>query len=251
MNGYELSRLFWDWAFENPEKVSPNHAAIYFFAVEHCNRLGWKDKFGFPTQMVMDAVGIKKHDTYIRYFNDLVNFGFFKLIQKSKNQYSSNIICLGNAFPKNGKALGKAILNHAEKQTDTMGESIGESNRSINKHINHKPQTIKNDEFEKNEKQESLEVKEITVEESDALFEKQGLRDVPFKAKIMKGNTLNEEQYQKALDDWKIFNDETKFNDEKHLKNSFHHYVIKNLDFLQNYFPPKVYSKSTLKDNWW
>lgn len=123
MNSYELSRNWFDYAFENPEMINPNHAAIYFFAIEHCNRLGWRDKFGFPTQMAMEAVGIKKHQTFIRYFNDLVSWGFFKLVQKSKNQYSSNIISLQNALPKNGKALGKAIINHAAKQSASTGQS--------------------------------------------------------------------------------------------------------------------------------
>jgi hypothetical protein len=138
-SGYNLSRQWFDFAFENPEIISPNHAAIYFFAIEHCNRLGWREKFGFPTQMAMDAIGIKKHSTYIRYFNDLVNWGFFKLVQKSSNQYSANIICLTNALPKTGKALGKAIKNHAAKQMKSMGQSTGQSKRSINKPINNKP----------------------------------------------------------------------------------------------------------------
>jgi hypothetical protein len=135
MNSYDLSRNWFNWAFDNPEKISPNHAAIYFFAVEHNNRLGWRKKFGFPSQMAMDAIGIKKHSTYIRYFNDLVDFGFFKLIQKSKNQYSSNIISLVNAIPKKGEALDKAIIKHGAKQT----ESMGQSKRSIDKPINNKP----------------------------------------------------------------------------------------------------------------
>jgi len=122
MNSYDLSRNFWNWAFDNPEKISPNHAAVYFFAIEHCNRLGWKEKFGFPSQMTMDAIGIKKHSTYIRYFNDLVEFGFFELIQKSQNQYSSNIICLTNAMPKKGEAMDKAILNHRDKHTANQKE---------------------------------------------------------------------------------------------------------------------------------
>lgn len=135
LNSYELSRKWFDWCFENPEKISPNHSAIYFFAIEHCNRLGWRDKFGFPTQMVMDAIGIKKHQTYIKYFNDLVDWGFFNLIQKSQNQYSANIISLISAKPKSGKALDKAITNHTAKQI----ASIGQSNSSINKPINNKP----------------------------------------------------------------------------------------------------------------
>jgi len=131
MNGYELSRNWWDFCFENPEKINPNHSAIYFFAIEHCNRLGWKSKFGFPTQMAMDAIGIKKHETYIKYFYDLCNWGFFILVQKSTNQYSSNIISLSNGITKNGKALGNAILKHVE----STGESTWESNNSIDKPV--------------------------------------------------------------------------------------------------------------------
>ena len=70
----------------------------------------------------MDAIGIKKHSTYIRYFNDLVEFGFFELIQKSKNQYSSNIICLTNATPKKGEAMDKAMLNHRDKHGEKQKE---------------------------------------------------------------------------------------------------------------------------------
>src|SRR5438105_2978144 len=119
ISGYELSRAWFDWAFENPELINPSHVAIYFFAIEQCNRLGWKDKFGFPTQMAMDALGIKKHRTYIKYFEDLCEWGFIKLIQKSTNQYSSNIISLTLALPKKDKAsvkaLDKALLNQRDK----------------------------------------------------------------------------------------------------------------------------------------
>lgn len=121
MNSYELSRRFFDWCFENPEKVSSHHVAIYFFSLEHNNRLGWKEKFGFPTQMVMDAIGIKKAHTYIRYFNDLCSWGFFKLVQRSSNQYSANIISLKSAMPKNGKALDKAMIRHAAKHMAKQG----------------------------------------------------------------------------------------------------------------------------------
>lgn len=127
MNSYDLSRAFWNWAFENPEKVKPIHSAIYFFAIEHCNRLGWKDKFGFPSQMVMDAIGVRKWHTYSKAFNDLVEFGFIILIEKSKNQYSSNIISLKSATPKNGKALDKARAKHGTKH----GTKQGQYNKTI------------------------------------------------------------------------------------------------------------------------
>lgn len=132
MNGYELSKNWFDWCFENPEKISPAHTAIYFFAIEHCNRLGGKEKFGFPSQMTMDAIGIKKPHTYIKYFNDIVDWGFFQLIQKSCNQYSSNIISLNYAKPKNGRPLGKAMAKH----TAEHGHSTRQGTGSIIKPIN-------------------------------------------------------------------------------------------------------------------
>lgn len=158
MNGYDLSRSFFDFCFENPEKINPNHSAIFFFAIEHCNRLGWKEKFGFPTQMAMDAIGIKKHQTYIKYFNDLCDWGFFKLIQKSRNQYSSNIISMGFGHTINGKALGNATVKYLVKSDEqeydlpkqevevpnvcfaengqSNGQSTGQSNGKSNSPIN-------------------------------------------------------------------------------------------------------------------
>jgi len=141
MNGYELSRNWFDWSFENPELISPTHTAIYFFAIEHCNRLGWKDKFGFPTQMAMDAIGVRKHQTFTKHFTDLVEWGFIGLVQKSKNQYSANIISLISAKPKNGKALDKALVRHGAKQGQSTGQSKDsiykqETNEPINKETN-------------------------------------------------------------------------------------------------------------------
>lgn len=92
--------------------------------------------------MVMDAIGIKKHETYIRYFNDIVEWGFFRMVQKSTNQYSANIISLISAIPKSGKALDKAFLKHRGKQTQKQPEPIGESNRSIDKQVTIEPETI-------------------------------------------------------------------------------------------------------------
>jgi len=132
MNGYDLSKNWFDFCFENPELISPSHTAIYFFAIEHCNRLGGKEKFGFPSQMTMDAIGIKKPHTYIKYFNDIVDWGFFRLIQKSYNQYSSNIISLNYAKPKNGTALGKAMAKHTAKQGHSTRQGTGSIIKPLN-----------------------------------------------------------------------------------------------------------------------
>lgn len=123
MDIYSLSRNFWDYSFENPDKLKPNHAAIYFFAIEHCNRLGWKDKFGLPTTMVMEAVGIKNYKTYHSALMDLVEIGFINLIEKSKNQYSANVIALVKFTKANTKALTKALSKHDTKHIPKQVQS--------------------------------------------------------------------------------------------------------------------------------
>ncbi len=136
LNGYDLSRSYWDFAFEHPDKVKPYHAAIYFFSIEHCNRLGWKSKFGFPTSMVMEATGMKSYGSYKKYFDDLVKWGFFKVIQYSKNQFSSNIIALTSNIKAQGKALDKALIKHGAKQDESI-DSI-DKQETINHETNNK-----------------------------------------------------------------------------------------------------------------
>ena len=136
MNSYELSRQWFDFAFENPHKINPHHTAIYFFAIERCNRLGWKKIFGLPTSMVLEAIGMKSYGSYKKYFDDLVILGFIKVHEYSKNQHSSNIIELTLNVKAGIKALDKALIKHATKQDESTSESTSESIDSINKQVN-------------------------------------------------------------------------------------------------------------------
>lgn len=128
---YDLNRNFWDFAFNNPDKIKPIHSAIYYFALEHNNRLGWKDKFGLPTSMVMEAVGIKSYSVYKKAFDDLVSFDLFDIKQYSKNQFSSNIIALKENYKANYKALDKALSKHNTKQCSSTLQSTDQSTVSI------------------------------------------------------------------------------------------------------------------------
>jgi hypothetical protein len=136
MNSYELSRKWFNFCFDNPEKIKPTHSAIYFFAIEHCNRLGWKEKFGFPSQMVMEAIGVKNWRTYSQALNELVEFGFIKMIEISKNQYSSNIIAIVKNTKAPTKALDKALQKHTTKQGQSI-VSIDKQETINNKQGNH------------------------------------------------------------------------------------------------------------------
>jgi hypothetical protein len=148
MNSYELSRVFFNFSFENPERINPNHIALYFFCIEHCNRLGWKDKFGLPTTMAKEAIGIRSYNTYIKTLNELVDFGFIKMIEKSKNQYSSNIIALSKNDKTLDNALDKAFIKHASKQSESTQQSIDSIDKQItNKQITNKQLNISFDTF--------------------------------------------------------------------------------------------------------
>jgi len=131
MNSYELSRAWFDFCYENPEKIKPNHTALYFFCIEHCNRLGWKEKFGLPTTMAKEAIGIKSYNTYINTLRDLVDWKFIKMIEVSKNQYSANIIALSNFNKALNKALDKALIKHASKQSESTVESIDSIDKQV------------------------------------------------------------------------------------------------------------------------
>ncbi len=140
MNSYDLSRAFINFSFENPTKIKPNHYALYFFAIEQCNRLGWKKQFGLPTTMAMEAIGIKSYNTYIKTFDELEAFSFFKVLERSKNQYSSNIIELSKFDKALDKALDKAFIKHDTKhlikQSESTVQSTVQSIDSIIKQIN-------------------------------------------------------------------------------------------------------------------
>lgn len=131
MNSYELSRCWFNFCFENPEKIKPVHTAMYFFIIDHCNRLGWKEKFGLPMEMTKEAIGIYNYRTYSNTLKDLIEWGFVEEIQKSKNQYSSTII----AIVKNTKASAEATTKALDKAMQKQGQSIV----CIDKPNNNKP----------------------------------------------------------------------------------------------------------------
>ncbi len=143
MNSFELSRTFFNFTFENPEKIKPIHSAIYFFAIEHCNRLGDREKFGFPSQMTMEAIGVKNYQTYGKALKDLEDWGFIKFIERSKNQYSANIITIV-ATTKNDKARGKALDKATLKHDAKHDVKQTQSTVSINKPLNQETKEPKN-----------------------------------------------------------------------------------------------------------
>lgn len=114
INGYSLSRAWFDFSFENQGKVTGNHGCMFMWFLELNNRMGWVKEFGAPREQTMVAVGISSYNTYKKVFNDLVEWGFVKVVKESKNQWTANIIALSNFNNTQYKALDKALIQASE-----------------------------------------------------------------------------------------------------------------------------------------
>lgn len=132
-NGYQLARDWFDFAFENPDLISPNDHALYFWLVEKNNRCGWVDKFSCTASESMAVCGFKTYPPYKKAFDKLVELGFVKVVVPSKNQYQCNIIALSKNNKALDKALDKALLRQSRKQVKSNRESTFDINKQVNK----------------------------------------------------------------------------------------------------------------------
>lgn len=134
-NGYCLIRDWYNFKFENPSKCKSIHSDFYCYLIDLWNRLGQKKEFGLPTYVTMESLGIGSYNTYKKTLNDLIEFGFVKIISDSKNQYQSKIIALSKNDKANDKALDKANIKANNKAIDKANDSIV---KQINKETNNK-----------------------------------------------------------------------------------------------------------------
>jgi hypothetical protein len=141
-NGYSYSRAWFDYAFEHPEQVTASHGILYLWLVEINNRLGWVDIFQITASECMQGMGCKSYNTYKKCFDQLVEWGFVKVVKKAVNQHQCNIVALSKFDKALNKALDKALMKHLTKQSESTVQSNVESNCDIHKPVNNKKQTI-------------------------------------------------------------------------------------------------------------
>jgi hypothetical protein len=142
MNGYNLSRKWFDFAFENQE-AKVQHTAIYLWCVELNNRLGWKESFRLPTSSTMEGLSIGNKNTFLSALKDLESWGFIKIISESKNQNQARIIsiCRSESEPAQGTALDMALIQQSDGNGNGTGVGSGVGTVPIDKQIN--KETIK------------------------------------------------------------------------------------------------------------
>jgi len=92
--GYNYSKQWFDFTFQTQDIITPIHTALYFWIVEHNNRLHWKEVIGLPTAYSMEAVRLKSYRSYKKALDDLIGWGFIRLVSKSHNQHTCNQVAL-------------------------------------------------------------------------------------------------------------------------------------------------------------
>lgn len=117
INGYALSRQWFDFVFETTEAVRPIHTALYFWIMELNNQLQWKEVFGLPTKHSMRAINVSGYQHYKKALDDLIRWGFIDLIAKSQNQHTCNQIkinLLHTLSTKQGHTLSTKQGHHSK-----------------------------------------------------------------------------------------------------------------------------------------
>jgi len=132
LNGYALSRQWFDFTQETSEMVTPMHTALYFWIIDLCNRLQWKEVIGLPTDHTMNAIRIKSYKSYKKSLDDLIRWGFLKLITKSRNQHTCNEVALVLKTKAETKATTKAetkadapYINNTNSTNSTNPKTVG------------------------------------------------------------------------------------------------------------------------------
>lgn len=140
-NGYDLSRKWFDFAFEHSE-VKCQHTALFMWIIELNNRLGWKEQFGIPTNATMEGLHIGNKRTYLDALSDLAKWNFIQIISESKNQYSSTIISICRS--KKATALHTALDTALIQHSNGIDHSIEHSSAPIDKQRNQETKKPRN-----------------------------------------------------------------------------------------------------------
>ncbi len=128
LNSYTLSKQWFDWAYIGDSRNNTTLGNLYFWIIEKSNRLNWSQQFGLPTDEAMHILGIKNYKTYKKALDTLEEIGFIQIVERSKNQFTSNTIALvifTKASPKQTQSKSKASpkLGEYNKTLETSKNS--------------------------------------------------------------------------------------------------------------------------------
>ena len=121
INLFKISKAWFDLSFED-YRITPTHTTLIFYMIDLNNRLSWVDTFGLPALETGQALNIS-YNTFRKVLRELIEFGHVKMVKKSTNQHTANIVSLNPLYQnllKQTKSKHKATLKQAQKQSDII-----------------------------------------------------------------------------------------------------------------------------------
>lgn len=100
MNSYHLTKQWFSFSCGNTA-VNTHHTALYLWLVEQNNQQQWRETFGFAFEEIGCYVHIS-YKTFKKTLDNLVEWGFLRVIGKPINQHSNWHVALG-ATPEAGE----------------------------------------------------------------------------------------------------------------------------------------------------
>jgi hypothetical protein len=129
--GYNLSRQYFSYVEKYKDKIKPIHSALYFWIVELNNKLYWEEVIGLPTLKSMSMIGTKTRKRYSKTLLELEEWGFIKIITKSKNQYQSHRITLLEGDKTIDVEESRSEMSIQNSQDDWEDEMRYKKNREL------------------------------------------------------------------------------------------------------------------------
>lgn len=154
MNGYSLTKIWYEFTISTG-LTKPNHHALYHYLVYLANKLDWPLSFQIPNEPTMHGSGIGNYRTFKNTLQDLVDWGFIRMVEKSFNQHTANRIALVE--------MTKAPYKAKPKQSTKQRQSSADINKPIKPNkpknlINRKKSELKEEELSENEKSVSIDL---------------------------------------------------------------------------------------------
>lgn len=194
MNGYQLTRQWFSFRFENSHKVTSAHSEFYFYLLDRWNRFGQKEVFSCPRILTMEVLGIGSHNTYKKIYQDLIAFGFIEEVSKACNRYKE---CSYVRLSKNDTLSDSLSDSLPDNLSDILSDTIIElKNKGIKEHIDIKPKAKK--------KKEKVQFVPPTIEQLQEYFNEKAY---PLQLVEKVFNHYNDKQWHKSngqpVIDWK------------------------------------------------
>lgn len=119
------------------QRVRPIHHAIVNCAIYRANALYWRPEFGLPTDDTMERCGTSTYKVYKSALQDLHDWHVIKVLEWSKNQYTSTLISFfaldekSKAHPKQPQSTDQSTL----KAHSYQDKKHIKSTSSIKRHL--------------------------------------------------------------------------------------------------------------------